>query len=37
MNDSDMFNSLGTVGEANDILDEKLAALGDRADLHELR
>ncbi|KAF4445054.1 hypothetical protein FACUT_256 [Fusarium acutatum] len=33
----DVFNSLSTLGESNKLLSERLAKLGDRADLAELR
>jgi hypothetical protein len=33
----DVFNSLSTLSESNKLLSERLAKLGDRADLAELR
>lgn len=37
MEDINAFNNLGTLSQANQVLQARLAVLGDRKDLHELR
>lgn len=37
MEDINAFNNLGTLSEANRVLQARLAVLGERKDLHELR
>lgn len=37
MEDINAFNNLGTLSQANQVLQARLAVLGDRKDLHELK
>ncbi len=37
MEDINIFNSLGTLSQANHVLQARLAVLGERKDLHELK